>query len=152
MLQIRTRRPRLTSQFLMLGTALLLSGCGQGDRPPIGTVSGTVTMDGEPFSGVIVSFMPESGRPATGISDDSGRYSLEYVQGVKGCKVGPAKVVFFAPTGGTMSHAIPPKYQAESELSADVKSGSNTFDFDLKSSPDGGPAKSAAKAAPVMAD
>ncbi len=152
MLQILSRGVRLTSQFLAIGVALLLSGCGQGDRPPIGTVSGTVTMDGEPFSGVIVSFMPESGRPASGISDDSGRYSLEYVQGVKGCKIGPAKVVFFAPTGGTMSHAIPPQYQAESDLSADVQSGSNTFDFDLKSSPDGGPAKPGAKAAPVMAD
>lgn len=112
--------------------AILLAGCGSGDRPPLGSVSGTVTVNGEPFSGVIVSFMPDKGRPATGMTDDNGRYTLEYVQGVKGCKTGPNKVVFFAPTGGTMSHSIPRKYQSESELAADVKSGSNTFDFDLK--------------------
>lgn len=115
--------------------AILLAGCGSGDRPPLGSVTGAITVNGEPFAGVIVSFSPDSGRPATAVTDDSGRYRLQYVEGVYGCKVGPNTVGFFPPTGGTMSHSIPARYQGSSDLKVEVKDGSNTFDFDLKSAP-----------------
>lgn len=130
MLWLRSRGSLLTL------CVLLLAGCSGGDRPPLGSVTGTITVNGEPFSGVIVSFSPESGRPSTAITDDSGRYTLQYTEGVNGCKVGPNTVGFFPPTGGTMSHSIPAKYQGATDLKVEVKSGSNTFDFDLKSAPD----------------
>jgi hypothetical protein len=111
-------------------------GCGgAGDRPPLGRVTGTVTIDNQPLSGVIIAFLPESGRPATAVTDEQGRYELIYLNGVKGCKVGPNTIGFSVPTGGSPSHAIPKKYQDKSELTADVKKGANTFDFNLEPDP-----------------
>jgi hypothetical protein len=113
---------------------LLFAGCGGGDRPPLGTVTGAVTIDGQPLKGVIVAFMPAEGRPATALTDEQGRYKLEYVDGVQGCKVGPNTVSFFPPTGGSPSHSIPAKYtNNSSEFKVDVQKGRNTFDFELKS-------------------
>ncbi len=119
--------------FLLVGLIFGITGCGGADRPPLGSVSGTVTIDGTPLTGVIVAFMPAEGRPATATTDDKGRYRLEYIDGVSGCKVGPATVSFFPPTGGSPSHAIPAKYtNSSSEFKVDVVKGSNKFDFDLK--------------------
>lgn len=118
---------------LSLGLALISAGCGSGDRPPLGYVAGKVSVNGEPLSGAIVTFMPESGRPAVGTTDETGFYEIQYVQGVKGCKVGPNWVMFAVPTGGNVSQPIPAKYQSKSDLQAEVKSGKNTFDFDLES-------------------
>lgn len=111
----------------------MLPGCGGGsDRPPLGRVTGRVTIDGQPFSGVIIAFLPESGRPATAVTDKDGKYDLDYLD-EKGCKVGPNTIGFMVPTGGSPSHAIPKKYENKSDLVRDVKDGPNTFDFDLES-------------------
>lgn len=120
--------------LVSLTAAIVLStGCSQGDRPPLGYVSGTVTIDGEPLRGVIVAYLPDQGRTAVGTTDENGKYEIEYLQGVKGCKVGPSTIGFMAPTGGSPSHAIPPKYENKSEFKVDVKAGNNKFDFNLES-------------------
>ena len=119
---------------LPLILAAFVAGCSTpGDQPPVGQVTGKVSIDGNPLSGVIISFMPDLGRAATAVTDEDGEYDLIYLDGVKGCKIGPNSVIFAVPTGGSPSHAIPKKYQSKSDLKADVKSGSNTFDFELKS-------------------
>lgn len=135
---------RLRFALLSISLSLIgfLSGCSQGDRPPIGYVTGKVTIDGQPLSGAIVSFMPEKGRPATGLTDKDGKYELQYTYQVYGCKIGPNNVGFFAPNSGAPSHPIPNKYE-KSEFNVDVKKGKNTFDFDLKS--DSEPKKAAPK-------
>jgi len=128
-------------RFLQFGlctsAALLmfaLAGCGSGGMPNLGAVSGNVTIDGAPLSNVIIAFMPAEGRPATAQTDAKGFYRLEYVGGVEGCKVGPATVCFFPPTGVSPSHPIPAKYTNNStEFKVEIKEGTNTFDFDLKS-------------------
>lgn len=58
--------------FLTVSIALLslIAGCGRGDLPPLGTVSGTVTLDGEPLPGVIISFKPDEGRVAAATTED----------------------------------------------------------------------------------
>lgn len=112
---------------------LTVIGCGDGgDRPPLGKVTGTVTVNGEPLEGVLVSFKPEVGRAAFGLTDANGSYRLQYVQGVYGAKVGPSTVSFSWPTGASGSVAIPEKYGSKSTLTEEVSSGSNKFDFDLE--------------------
>lgn len=114
--------------------AILLGGCRDtGDRPPLGQVSGTVTLDGEPLAGVIVMFKPDSGRPATGETDGAGKYVLVYRYGVNGAKIGPNTISFSWPTGESGSQSIPDKYGAKTTLKEDVKAGRNTFDFALTS-------------------
>ena len=83
-----------TTVGIVLAGIFLGLGCGGGvDRPPIGSVTGTVTLNGEPLAGVIVLFKPETGRAATATTDGKGAYNLEYEYGVKGSKVGPSTPV-----------------------------------------------------------
>ena len=92
-------------------------------------------MDSKPLAGVTIAFMPEVGRPSTATVDDNGKYELFYKAGVSGTKVGPNTVSFSWPTGGS-GVAIPDRYSLnKSDLKADIKAGSNTFDYDLKSDP-----------------
>jgi len=52
-----------------------ISGCG----PKLSPVNGTVTLDGSPIGGASIVFMDESGsKSASGRSDASGNFSLEY--------------------------------------------------------------------------
>lgn len=124
--------------FLLL-TTLVLAGCSSaGDRPEVGKVAGRITINGEALSGVIVNFMPDVGRPATGMTDEDGRYKLIYLEGVEGCKLGPSTVAIMASTEGKPSHSIPKKYQQNSPLKVVVLEGENTFDFDLEKEPSKG--------------
>lgn len=109
-----------------------LSGCGRSDLPQIGLVDGQVTMDQKPLAGLIVTFKPEKGRPAMGITDQDGHFDLEYTYGVKGTKVGTNTVGFSWPIGTTGQPEIPARYSGKSELLREVKSGRNTFAFELE--------------------
>ncbi len=134
---------------------LSLPGCGgSGDRPELGQVSGTITLDKKPLSGVAVVFQPDGGRPASGTTDAEGRYELTYIGQTRGTKVGHNRVEIASseegeedadePEGDVDSlqakqpvnssrPSIPARYNTKSELEADVKPGKNTFDFDLES-------------------
>lgn len=135
-------------------------GCGP-SGPPLGTVSGTVTMDGQPLSNALVTFTPaEGGRSSTGKTDASGKYELAFVES-KGALIGThkvsvttiAEVAASAPVssdseeyakqamGGSQSdydsakvtEPIPAKYNTATTLTFEVKSGSNTYDIPLES-------------------
>lgn len=114
---------------------LMFTGCGGADHPPLGYVSGTVTMDGEPLEGLLVLFKPADGRAASGVTDGEGKYSLEYTYGVAGAKTGPATVMFEWPLGTKNAKPLADRYTTKSDQKVEIKSGSNTFDFDLKSDP-----------------
>ncbi len=77
-----------------LVTIAALVGCTPSDQPPLGRVTGKVTLDGEPLAGVIVNFQPESGRVATAETDAQGNYDLVYIYGTNGTKVGKNTVSF----------------------------------------------------------
>jgi hypothetical protein len=69
----------LPSHLAMIGLLgmlpLFFVGCGSGLVP----VSGTVTVDGNPASGVVILFLPmsdDSAIPATAVSDESGNFVL----------------------------------------------------------------------------
>lgn len=139
---------------IVIGIALLfLSGCGPSDQPELGEVTGVITLDGKPLSGIAVVFQPANGRPARGTTDAEGKYELTYIRQTKGTKVGPNRVEIAPSEEGEADESeaddgesqparkqsksakpkIPARYNARTELNADVKAGKNTFDFKLES-------------------
>jgi hypothetical protein len=71
-------------------------GCGENsDIEKVVPVSGTVTYQGRPLEGYQVTFMPVDGRrPATGITDAEGRFSLGTNALGDGAPPGQSKVAF----------------------------------------------------------
>jgi hypothetical protein len=114
--------------------------------------SGTVTYNGDPLEGATVIFAPETGLPATGITDANGRFTWN-TRGEPGAVVGPGKVAITAveqlivvegrePTAQELANMsrslIPEKYghPMTSELSAEVKADeTNEFTFELTGPP-----------------
>ena len=141
--------------LIVVGVSMFFQpGCGGvSDQPELGQVTGTITLDGKPLSGVAVVFQPESGRPARGMTDAEGKYELTYIRQTKGTKVGPNRVEIAPSEDGEIEEsadsdeenksaparsksgkpAIPARYNVQSELKVDVKPGENTFDFKLES-------------------
>jgi hypothetical protein len=141
--------------LIVIGISTLFqAGCGApSDQPELGQVTGTVTLDGKPLSGIAVVFQPDSGRPARGMTDAEGKYELTYIRQTKGTKVGPNRVEIAPSEDGAAEESenadeeskpatkrskstkptIPARYNVRSELKADVKAGKNTFDFQLES-------------------
>ncbi len=122
----------LVSAFVaVLGTSLGCSKHGS-DMPDLGTVHGTITLDGKPLAGVSIYFKPDLGRQSIAKSDAEGNYEAFYLIDEKGVKVGPCTAtVEWGPDDS--GPAIPAKYRSQSELKFDVKSGKNTFNIEMKS-------------------
>lgn len=117
----------------MLALGLLLTcGCGRGDMPELGDVSGKVTLDGKPVVGINILFTPETGRPAGGVTDEEGYYELVYLNGYSGCKTGPAKVTFEWSPGVEATVSVPARYMSEG-FAVTVNAGANELDFSLES-------------------
>lgn len=128
-------------RFVVLAVfSMLIAGCGTSGPgvPPLVKVSGTVTMDGKPLADAMVNFTPDNGRPSVGKTDAMGKYSLMYNDTVEGAVVGKHKVqIVKIPSGAPTKEnnpqmQIPPRYNFQSELVAEVKSGDNeNVNFDL---------------------
>jgi hypothetical protein len=72
--------------------SLLLVGCGD-SVPAMAPVSGVVTVDGQPVEGATVTFVPEAGgRPAIGLTNAEGKFTLETLKPGDGALVGKHKV------------------------------------------------------------
>lgn len=137
--------PAAAMGVVLLGAVVAggAAGCGGGNGPPLGNVSGTVTLDGKPLADVEVCFAPARGRASIGRTDGSGRYALTFVGKTKGALVGAHRVSVNWPLGDPEDDAreqkagsrppIPDRYSRQSTLTADVRGGSNTFDFALES-------------------
>lgn len=134
----------------------LVSGCTNADPkgPAMGDVSGRVTYNDKPVANANIVFLPTARDTlaAAAITDEDGRYRLS-TRGVNdGAIVGPFKVsiVARAPYDGPIPEGMSPAYAKEtfqhqgkpliperyfspstSGLIADVKKGSNSFDFPL---------------------
>jgi hypothetical protein len=132
----------LSGAITVLGLSLVciaLSGCGGPEG--VGKVSGTVTLEGKPLAFAIVRFAPKNGgAPSRAITDESGRYSLQYTRSHAGAVVGEhivsistyaAAIPDADPAKPEVPEKVPAKYNAKSELVVTVKSGSNTLDFPL---------------------
>ena len=138
--------------FIACFGLLAMSGC-TGGSSDIASVTGKVTIGGEPINYASITFMPTQGRASVGLTDSEGVYTLNYVIGQKGALIGEHKVyvttrVVKEPsyggddTGGIKDpvrntgrkELLPKKYcdRRATELTATVKEGSNTINFDLK--------------------
>lgn len=83
----------LRSFAVLLSVSLLfVSGCGGPDRLPLIPVSGTVTMDGKPLEKISVTFHPETGRSASGVTDAEGKFRLTTYDTNDGAVIGKHKV------------------------------------------------------------
>jgi len=132
-------RKMLCSFIVLTLTAGATLGCG-GGGPNVGKVSGTVTIDGKPASGITVSFQPsEGGRGSSGTTDQNGNYELIHSPTVKGALVGSHNATIAAGEPGvdTPMHGNAALIQASgfpSEYSlikkpVTVEAGRNTIDL-----------------------
>jgi hypothetical protein len=138
---------RLCAVGAVMMASVPSSGCGKGDELDRQSVSGTVTLDGKPLPKGEIQFHPaaENLPVATGSSIVDGQFSIARDQGPT---PGPYKVSISAVSGkppeligGMPSGAgtpnkelIPAKYNSQSTLTADVKTGgTNNFPFELSS-------------------
>ena len=137
-------RSRYRHAFVALMAALLvLPGCASR-----AAVEGAVTFDGAPVDGGSITFLPsESGSKRIQVSADivNGKYNLP---AGKGPTPGSYRVQIIwnkktgkqidtpGDTGVKMDETvpvIPAQFNTDSKLSAEIKSGANTVNFDLKS-------------------
>jgi hypothetical protein len=125
--------------------AVVVAGCSS---PNAASVSGSVTLDGQPLTTGMVSFYPEGGEgaPATGSINSSGNYSLstgtdsglapgKYIAIVVATKDPPQP---YDKTGAEVPPIpiTPAKYGStnSSDLKIEVKAGKNTVPLALQSS------------------
>lgn len=140
----------LTAVVLPLIFGFGCSGSG-GDYPDLGTVTGSIRVNGKAIPGLRVMFQPESGRRSIGVTDESGNYSLNYTKDLEGATIGSHKVSITwtgespleeegTEVGAADAKAgvdvevikIPANYNTQTTLTANVKAGSNIVDFDLQ--------------------
>jgi len=107
----------------------------------LGRVRGTVTLDGRPLRRATVEYTPADGAPAYGLTDTSGAYTLTYVPGKEGAPLGQQTVRITTYDWVTqrdgakqeIPELVPSRYNADSELTATVESGSQRHDWKLRS-------------------
>ena len=131
-----TRTTNQPHAFLaaVLVTMAALSGCGRSDRPELGEVTGTVTLDARPLTDAAVVFSPvEGGRQSMGFTDSDGRFELTYIRDIRGAKLGQHKVSITTASEESPEETLPVRYNSETTLTAEVKPGDNTCDFPLTS-------------------
>ena len=133
--------------LLSIACFLFVSGCSQ-SGPPLGKVTGTVTLDGKPVAGALVTFNSKSpnGSSSFGKTDSNGKYRLEFTTSRFGAMLGAHEVEIVTkrvskseePDTGAVAQKefVPiPKHYARGALTADVKSGSNLCNFALTTNP-----------------
>ncbi|MBL8808831.1 MAG: hypothetical protein JNM43_01530 [Planctomycetaceae bacterium] len=129
---------------LLLALFSVVAGCGGSDGPELADVTGTVTLDGKPLARASIRFVPEAagGSPSYGSTTEDGEYQLLFSAEKSGAMIGRHRVEIemlepeFDQEGkivGEKPPVLPAKYRNGTELSADVKSGSNTIPFQLSS-------------------
>lgn len=122
--------------FLIASVVTLgLAGCSKSDRPPLGSVSGVVTLDGQPLAEALVLFTPDApGRTSRGVTGADGRYELSFLRDIMGANLGHHVVRITTITddrGG--KERLPKRYHKATKLEAVVEPGDNTIDFALTS-------------------
>jgi hypothetical protein len=139
---------RACSRFVLFGVVVAL-GCGDSKNAP---VSGTVKLDGKPLANASVTFQPlgegnlNPGPGSYGVTNDKGEYTLAISPRAQGAIVGKHRVEISCLIDDgqdkpgedrrtKQKDRVPPQYNIKSTLTFEVKPGTNTAAFDLKSKP-----------------
>jgi hypothetical protein len=123
-----------------------LSGCNTGTMP-VGKVTGTITADGKPVDGGVITFAPmgsgkgDPGKPASGEVDSGGEFVLTTYADNDGAVVGKHRVIYSppnppageTPAGGHVEAAAQSKYAGlvAKPAEVEVQRGENSFEFQL---------------------
>ncbi|HEY2415054.1 MAG TPA: hypothetical protein VGI40_22610 [Pirellulaceae bacterium] len=132
---------RLTGTSLLALVSSVFISCSQG--PAEGTVTGEVTFDGQPVKAGHVLFTPVDGNGQTGggtIRD--GKLEAKNVPAGKmkvelhGNKVVGKRKAYDTPESpweDDIAELLPPKYNSKSDLTLEVKRGTQDVKYELKS-------------------
>ncbi|MDD3590785.1 MAG: carboxypeptidase-like regulatory domain-containing protein [Thermoguttaceae bacterium] len=146
---------KLSLVLILVALLTFVPACG-GKKIKTEGVTGTVTLDGQPLPYATVYFIPAegNGHEASGVTNENGEYKLQTLLGKADAGTTPGKyLVKFDcyedyETGRTSKDEdgndipeiesrsiIPSRYNdpKTSGFEAEVASGSNRFDFDLRS-------------------
>ena len=129
--------------FVLPFACCLALGCGDG-RPDRVQVTGVVTYNGQPVEGARVTFYCPGGRPASGVTDNDGRFSVGTYDLTDGAVLGthtatvvktkPVEGVDLTDPGRMVDHVLPAPYRnpTDSPLSVTVTTdGENDFRLEL---------------------
>lgn len=138
-----SRPSRPAVRFTALAAASVLAsilGCGRSD---MGSVTGKVTLDGQPLPDAFLEFAPtgDKGSPSSGRTDAAGEYELMFSRDTSGAFIGPNRVRITTREITTderqrevwLPEKVPARYNAQTELTREVQPGANRFDFELQS-------------------
>jgi len=133
------------SRWIAPGLSLLLLvllGCSSSSDVEMGTVTGTVFIDGTPAPpGLQLEFDPvaKGVRGSTAVTDESGNYEAVYSLSLKGVRVGPCVVKLVPPMtappapGAKPNLPFPDQYYDEIRQ-ATISPGHNTIDLEISKS------------------
>ena len=118
---------------------VVVVGCGS-DRPPLASLTGTVTFDGEPVQYGGLMFSPvDGGRPSVAGTNEKGEFNAMYVYGVPGAIIGKHRVMFEEGSADTETeedefkpYAPPANNFTISPKEIDVESGGTVINFILE--------------------
>jgi hypothetical protein len=135
--RMKLRTIQLTAVCLAFaGTA----GCSSDSSK--GTVSGTVTLDGQPLKSGLIRFIPADGRtPTAEATITDGEYSAQVPLGEKRVSISAPKIVgkrkayetADSPSVDIVEELLPARYNVTSELTLDVTGGGQDAEFKLES-------------------
>jgi hypothetical protein len=125
----------------LLFCVVLVVACSQG--PSTGTVSGAVTLDGQPLSKGHIDFTPLDGQGQTGgVMIENGKFSgpvpvAKMRVKIHATKPSGKKYKAYdtpdSPWEEDVVEALPAKYNEKSDITLDVKRGRQTVNYDLQS-------------------
>ncbi|MEW4562506.1 hypothetical protein AB1K70_08270 [Bremerella sp. JC770] len=125
------------ARLIMVAVAVAFlsgSGCYQ-SGPPLGYVSGTVTLDDVPVEGLVLRFVPKNNEGTTSYAetDAEGKYTARFTFRREGVLLGEHDVVFERPIGADERGitALPKGYERRGAVSAVVEKGYQVIDFKL---------------------
>ena len=113
----------------------MISGCGGAGTSPVAKVNGTVTYNGAAVPNLNIVFesrsLAEGGRPASGVTDASGKYTLSTFGKGDGAVPGEHKVYFSVPSNTAGGSNLPgtEEDKPKSPLPDKYMSGTKTDKF-----------------------